>query len=150
MVRTSSRLPPAAVTSPAAVARTVASTVAPSANDVQGSSRSRSTRVFANKVHLRGRRAAMRTRATIMGIVLAAVSAAAGVVVLLGVLFGWPGLAGVVAALAGYRLVVQPWQHRWGASDEEVGRAMPGDEVVPDAASTTRASSSGWGWATRS
>jgi len=44
----------------------------------------------------------MRARATIMGIVL-----------------------------AGYRPVVQPWQHRWGATDEEVGRAMPGDVVVP-------------------
>jgi hypothetical protein len=85
----------------------------------------------------------MRTRATIMGIVLAAVAAATGVVVLLGTLLGWSGLAigvaGVVVALAGYRLVVQPWQHRWGATDEEVGRAMPGDEVVPGAASTTRA-----------
>jgi hypothetical protein len=38
-----------------------------------------------------------------------------------------------------YRLWVQPWQHRWGATDEEVGAAMPGDDLIPDAASTTRA-----------
>jgi hypothetical protein len=85
----------------------------------------------------------MRTRTTIMGLVLAAVVAGVGVIVLLAVLLGWPGLAigvaGAAVALVGYRLVVQPWQHRWGATDEEVGPAMPGDEVVPDAASTTRA-----------
>jgi hypothetical protein len=38
-----------------------------------------------------------------------------------------------------YRVLVQPWQHRWGATDEGVCRAMPGDGLVPDATSTTRA-----------
>jgi hypothetical protein len=28
---------------------------------------------------------------------------------------------------------------RWGATDEEIRRAMPGDDLIPDAASTTRA-----------
>lgn len=29
-----------------------------------------------------------------------------------------------------YLLWIRPWQLRWGASDEEVLRAMPGDEIV--------------------
>jgi hypothetical protein len=47
------------------------------------------------------------------------------------------GFAALV--LVTYRLVVQPWQHRWGASDEETERPLPGDEVIPKAKSTTRA-----------
>jgi hypothetical protein len=86
----------------------------------------------------------MRSKLTIMTIVVVLVLAA------LAVLFGfvrWLGPAsglllgfGLAAALLTlYRLVVQPWQHRWGASDDEVARAMPGDEIIPGAASTTRA-----------
>ena len=29
-----------------------------------------------------------------------------------------------------YLRVIRPWQLRWGATDDEVGRAMPGDEIV--------------------
>src|SRR5258708_36474224 len=29
-----------------------------------------------------------------------------------------------------YLRFIRPWQLRWGATNEEVGRAMPGDEVV--------------------
>ena len=36
----------------------------------------------------------------------------------------------LAGARAGYLLVVRPWQLRWGASDDEVARGMPGDEVV--------------------
>jgi hypothetical protein len=78
-----------------------------------------------------------------MAIVLAAAAAAIGVVVLLGIVLGWLGLAigalGTIAVLVAYRPWIQPWQHRWGATDEEVRRAMPGDDLIPDAASTTRA-----------
>ena len=85
----------------------------------------------------------MRTRLTIMAIVLAAAAGAVGVVVLLVVMFGRRGLAigtlGTIAVLVAYRLWIQPWQHRWGATDEEVGRPMPGDDLIPDAATTTRA-----------
>ena len=85
----------------------------------------------------------MRTRLTIMGIVLAAVAAALGTIALLGALFGWRGLAigmlGAAVVLVAYRLLLQPWQLRWGATDHEVGRAMPGDDLILDAASTTRA-----------
>ena len=42
--------------------------------------------------------------------------------------------AGVVAALAGavgiYVVFYRPRQLRWGATDQEVARAMPGDEIV--------------------
>jgi hypothetical protein len=88
-------------------------------------------------------RSSMRTRLTIMAIVLAAAAAAIGVVVLLGIVLGWLGLAigalGTIAVLGAYRRWIQPWQHCWGATDEEVRRAMPGDDLIPDAASTTRA-----------
>jgi hypothetical protein len=35
------------------------------------------------------------------------------------------------AALGAYILLFRPWQHRWGATDEEVKRTLPGDELVP-------------------
>jgi hypothetical protein len=85
----------------------------------------------------------MRTRLTIMAVVLAAASTAAGGVALLVIVLGWLGLVigvvGAAAVLLVYRFLVQPWQHRWGATEEEVHRAMPGDDLIPDAASTTRA-----------
>ena len=39
-------------------------------------------------------------------------------------------LAVAVAVAESYRRWLRPWQLRWGASDEEVARSMPGDEVV--------------------
>jgi hypothetical protein len=56
----------------------------------------------------------------------------------------WTGLAvglGVaVAVVALYVAFVGPWQRRWGATDEEVRRAMPGDSLLRSGApSTTRA-----------
>lgn len=35
-----------------------------------------------------------------------------------------------VAALGGYLRFLRPWQVRWGATDDDVARAMPGDDVV--------------------
>ena len=35
------------------------------------------------------------------------------------------------AAVGAYILVFLPWQRRWGATDEEVCRTLPGDEQVP-------------------
>jgi len=41
------------------------------------------------------------------------------------------GLAALAAVTVGvYLRFIRPWQLRWGATDEEVARAMPGDEVV--------------------
>jgi hypothetical protein len=47
-----------------------------------------------------------------------------GRAVLLG---AWGGLA---AAVAVYVRLVRPWTKRWGATDEEVARVMPGDGIV--------------------
>ncbi|HEV2579451.1 MAG TPA: hypothetical protein VGT44_01250 [Ktedonobacteraceae bacterium] len=35
------------------------------------------------------------------------------------------------AMLGAYIFFVRPWQRRWGATDEEVQRALPGDELLP-------------------
>lgn len=44
------------------------------------------------------------------------------------------------AAFSAYMLVVRPWHRRWGATDEEVERPLPGDELVSEANfQTTRA-----------
>jgi hypothetical protein len=44
------------------------------------------------------------------------------------------GLATAAATAASvYWFLVRPWHLRWGASEEEVTRALPGDELVPDA-----------------
>ena len=46
----------------------------------------------------------------------------------------------ILAVIYAYRKLVRPWHVRWGASDEEVERAMPGDELVANAnVQTTRA-----------
>ena len=52
---------------------------------------------------------------------------------------GWSFLSFLIV-LTVYLFVVRPWHIRWGATDEEVRRAMPGDENIPDATlDTTRA-----------
>jgi len=38
---------------------------------------------------------------------------------------------GLAAAFALYRFVIRPWHLRWGATDEEAARSMPGDDLVP-------------------
>lgn len=43
----------------------------------------------------------------------------------------WVGVAIALAlALAGYVILYRPRQLRWGATDEEVARPMPGDDIV--------------------
>lgn len=83
----------------------------------------------------------MRTRRMILSIVAAVALLAAGCLVVLIVTVGlWPGLAvgaaGAGAVLALDWSVVHPWQVRWGATDEEVRRVMPGDELVTAPASS--------------
>lgn len=42
------------------------------------------------------------------------------------------GLAAVgAAAVMAYALLVRPWHVRWGATDEEVDRPLPGDDLLP-------------------
>jgi hypothetical protein len=44
------------------------------------------------------------------------------------------GVAALAAVTVGvYLRFIRPWQLRWGATDEEVARAMPGDDVVKQA-----------------
>ncbi len=39
--------------------------------------------------------------------------------------------AALLLVVAVYFFVLRPWHIRWGATDEEIARAMPGDEVIP-------------------
>ncbi len=39
-------------------------------------------------------------------------------------------IAGLAVLIALFVTVYEPWQRSWGATDEEVNRAMPGDEIV--------------------
>lgn len=49
-------------------------------------------------------------------------------------------VAALLAAAVAYRRWLQPWQHRWGATDDEVAMALPGDDLITDPVSqTTRA-----------
>lgn len=52
-------------------------------------------------------------------------------------LFAGAGIAAV--AIAHYGLKLRPWHRRWGATFIEAHATLPGDELVPDASSTTRA-----------
>jgi len=71
---------------------------------------------------------------------LLVLAAWAALVAWLGWLWGSVVSLGVAfAAVVVYRRTVRPWHMRWGASDEEVVRVMPGDELLPDATSATRA-----------
>ncbi|GII04324.1 hypothetical protein [Planobispora takensis] len=82
----------------------------------------------------------MRTKLTVMGLVLAAALVAVGVVTAVALAVDlWTALAFVVAALLGYVLVIEPRIRRWGSTDVEVDRAMPGDKVIPDGRGPTRA-----------
>jgi hypothetical protein len=86
----------------------------------------------------------MRTQLMIMLIVSAVFLVVVGGLVGLVVWLGWlAGLAvglGVLLLLVGvYVWVVKPWHMRWGATDAENLRSMPGDELIPGAGQATRA-----------
>jgi hypothetical protein len=86
----------------------------------------------------------VRTQRTItmivLGVVLVAVAVAAGIVWQAGLVVGMLVIvAAAVAVLSLYVLVIRPWHVRWGATDYEVARPMPGDDLVPTAKATTRA-----------
>ncbi len=56
----------------------------------------------------------------------------------------WRGLAAMLIALfvavIAYIVLIRPWHLHWGATPEEVERAMPGDSLIADASlNTTRA-----------
>ncbi len=86
----------------------------------------------------------MRTQLMIMLIVGTIALAAIGVLIGLILWMGWlGGLATGLALAAGtlvlYISVIRPWHVRWGASEQEVTMAMPGDELIPEAGQATRA-----------
>lgn len=87
----------------------------------------------------------MRTKQTIglivLGCIIASLTVLAGLIAWLGTAMGIVmGVLIAVGVIATYLLFLGPWQHRWGATDEEVARAMPGDALLrPGAPSTTRA-----------
>jgi len=71
---------------------------------------------------------------------LAVVAVLAGLVAWLGWLWGLViGLVIAATIVVVYLVFIKPWHVRWGATDAEVTRAIPGDELLPDAGSTTRA-----------
>jgi len=96
----------------------------------------------------------MRTRLTIMAIVLTAAAGAIRVFILLVIMLGWLGLAigtlGIMTVLDAYRRWIQPWQHRWGATDEEVHRYDWIDNDGQPALTTSFPSCNSSRWATRS
>ncbi|MGE3856892.1 MAG: SRPBCC family protein [Dehalococcoidia bacterium] len=49
-------------------------------------------------------------------------------------LWRWFRIWAVLKLIAGpiYLFVIRPWGMRWGATDEEIDRPMPGDEILPD------------------
>lgn len=87
----------------------------------------------------------MRTMRRIGSIVLACVLASVAVLIALIVWLGsvagvLVGLAIAAAMILAYVTMIGPWQRSWGATQDEVARALPGDELLrPDAPSTTRA-----------
>jgi hypothetical protein len=77
----------------------------------------------------------------ILGCIVASFAVLAGLIAWVGAATGIVvGLLLASGVIGTYLLVIGPWQRRWGATDEEVRRAMPGDGLLrSDAPSTTRA-----------
>ncbi len=77
----------------------------------------------------------------VLGAVIASLALLAGLILWLGAARGIVvGLLVAAGVIWTYLVVVGPWQRSWGATDEEVRRAMPGDTLLRrDASSTTRA-----------
>jgi hypothetical protein len=77
----------------------------------------------------------------VLGCIVASLGVLAGLIAWLGAAKGFVvGLLIAAGVIGTYLVVVGPWQRRWGATEEEVCRAMPGDVLLrQDAPSTTRA-----------
>ena len=76
----------------------------------------------------------------VLGCVVVGVGAVAGLLLWLGAQLGiGVGIGVGLLVIGAYLTVIGPWQRRWGATDQEVQRAMPGDELLrADAPTTTR------------
>jgi len=100
----------------------------------------------------------MKTQRRILLVVAAVLVAFSGLVALAvielgGVLGSLLALMLVTAGVAAYLTWIRPWQVRWGATEDEARRPMPGDDILgPGAGSTTRAVTIGtpagqvWPW----
>ena len=76
----------------------------------------------------------------VLTISLIGIGAMAGLILWLGWGLGsLLSIGGTVAVVLGYLMIIKPWHLRWGATDIEVIRPMPGDELVPDTNAATRA-----------
>ena len=77
--------------------------------------------------------------AIVIGLVaLACFGVLAGLVVWLGTVTGVTvGLVTAIVVLVAYFALIGPWQRRWGATDDEVHRNLPGDDLLGLAASST-------------
>jgi hypothetical protein len=77
----------------------------------------------------------------VLGTIIASFALLAGLIMRLGAATGIVlGLLIAVGVIGTYLVVVGPWQRRWGTTDDEIHRSMPGDALLrPDAPSTTRA-----------
>jgi len=76
----------------------------------------------------------------VLGVLLAGAAALIGLIVWLG--WAWGALAALVAMLVIIGLclwIIRPWHMRWRATDDEVARDMPCDELTPEAVVSTRA-----------
>jgi hypothetical protein len=91
----------------------------------------------------------------VLGVLLLALGSLVTVAVIMlgGLLGSLVVLAAVAAAVGAYLGLIRPWQVRWGATDDEVRRPMPGDDILgPGAGSTTHAITIGapadqvWPW----
>lgn len=86
----------------------------------------------------------MRTARTIAAIIATLIVTAGTTAILLVLLTGLAtGLlvsaAAVAAVVLAYRLVLRPWHSRWGTLDGEADAPLPGDDLLPHGAQTTRA-----------
>ena len=98
----------------------------------------------------------MKTKFTIIALVIACFLVAIATFVIVCLWLGWLGFTMFIAAalltIGVYVRFIRPWHSTWGATDDEVRRRMPGDEIIPNAAMTTRAISIGckpeqvWPW----
>lgn len=75
--------------------------------------------------------------AAIVVVVLGVQAALIAAIGLGGGLIVGAGLAAVV--VTHYALALRPWHQRWGATDAEAHGALPGDDLLPGAATSTRA-----------
>jgi hypothetical protein len=77
----------------------------------------------------------------VLGCIVASLGVLAGLIAWLGAAKGCVvGLLIAAGAIGTYLLMVGPWQRRWGATEDEVRRGMPGDTLLrQNAPSTTRA-----------